>query len=149
MFISDYLSERCSCLFSPSYLADGEILCNSGDSKCVLFQGRLISSQDADSVELLLYLKEWSLTMPKIEVGAVELQITGNDSVIYPPTGSIIECEPIKTEHLRSDYRKAFIGTTVILVFLALAVVVFAVIAVKSCLKLPAVQTRFTAVQTR
>lgn len=145
IFISNYLSNRCSCFFSQHYIADGEILCSTEDSNCVIFQGRLLGSQDTDSVEMLIYLKEWSMTMPTTEVGKVELQIASN-SLTYPPTGSSTKCEPvaiIEEEHAGGySYLKEFVGTTIILALLVLVAVIFAVIAVTLCLKLSAMKKK-------
>ena len=67
--ISDALSERCSCSFPQRYVTNGHFVCSSSPSaNTVVFQGRLISTQDVDSIELLLYLKKWLLTEPTIGI---------------------------------------------------------------------------------
>ena len=54
--ISDALSERCSCSFLQSYIAQGQLTCDSLNTVGVSFQGRLVSTQDISSVDLLFHL---------------------------------------------------------------------------------------------
>ena len=47
----------------------GQLTCGSLNTVGVSFQGRLVSTQDVSSVDLLFHLKEWLLTDPVIDLG--------------------------------------------------------------------------------
>ena len=80
--ISGALSERCSCPFAQENIADGQFSCNHGlNAEYVLFQGRLISMGDIDSVELLFYMQEWLLTEPTIALDGFSLHAAENCQV--------------------------------------------------------------------
>ena len=111
--ISDALSERCNCLFSQDYIANGQVICSDGPSgNIVAFQGRLIGTQGADSVELLLHLQEWLLTEPTISWGGVSLQAVENCRVYYKGRGNTTTpCEWPPRRYRK--YQQSFTGAAV------------------------------------
>ena len=130
--ISDALSERCSCSFPQRYITNGHFVCSSSPSaNTVVFQGRLISTQDVDSVELLLYLKEWLLTEPTIVLDGISLQAAEN----YKDIGNATHATPCKWPPRRyREYQQSIIGAAVsggLLVLVAL--IAFIMVAVCSC----------------
>ena len=77
--ISNALSERCNCPFSPDNIAEEQFLCiNSPNSNSVLFRGSLTGSEDVDSVELLFFMQEWLLAEPTIALDGFSLHAAEN-----------------------------------------------------------------------
>ena len=90
----------------------------------VSFQGRLVSTQDISSVDLLFHLKEWLLIDPVIDMGGIKLQVL--KKILKNPT----------------SYYMEFIGATTTSVLLALTVLISTTIGVTICVKLSAIQKR-------
>ena len=86
--ISDSLSERCECTFPREYIADGQFMCVNDDPNSVVYEGRLISTDDTDSVELLFHLQEWLLTEPTVSLSGVDLHATENCQVYIKELGN-------------------------------------------------------------
>ena len=133
--IGDALSERCGCLFSQDYIVNGQFMCSDGPSaNTVEFQGRLIGTQNADSVELLFHLLEWLLTEPTVAVGGVSLQTTGNCRVYYNKRGNTTHSTPC--EWPSRKYREAqqsITGAAVSAGYLALVAIMALGIVVVMC----------------
>ena len=133
--LSDVLSEKCSCPFSPQYIAQGQLTCSGVNSNCVVFRGRLIGTHDADSVELLLLLQQWLRAEPDIQVGMINLQAI-DQPLIYSPrvhNGDLVECERPST---LPTIPVMLIATACGSGILALVAVISIIIAVASCIKL-------------
>ena len=142
--ISDALSERCSCSFSQSYIADEQFLCSNGSSTdIVVFRGRLINTQDTDSMELLLHLQEWLLTDPTVALGGVSLQAAENCQVYH---GSITNSTPCEYSPIKyGKDRQSIIGVSASAGILALVAVstLFVMVVVYFCIRYK-IQRHFT-----
>ena len=119
--ISEALSERCNCLFSQNHIVHDQILCSSGSSiDSIIFQGTLISTEDADSVELLFHLQEWLLTEPTIGLDGVVLQGSENCQVYLKEPGNITNNSCEWPPNKLREYRRITTGVSIGMGFSAL-----------------------------
>ena len=126
MAISDALSERCNCPFSQNDIADVRFSCVNGpNANSVLVHGSLISSEEVDSVELLLYMQEWLLTEPTIALDGVSLHATENCHIYANTTYDSCEWLPntIRENHIITIEIAAGIGLVALIALMAFVIV--------------------------
>ena len=78
--IAKGIEEFCRCGFSSEYIAEKRLTCNKTDLHRVLLQGRIISTNDMDSSDLVGDLEEWVSSGPTVVVQGKELQVVGSES---------------------------------------------------------------------
>ena len=67
----------CHCGFPSDYIADGKLTCNN---QRLVYQGRIISTNDRDSIDYLGDLQKWISTEPTLVVKGEQLHLVKNDS---------------------------------------------------------------------
>lgn len=67
----------CNCAFSEEYIADPDLICLENSTSRVIFQGRLISTEDMNSTEMVSQLERWAQTKPIIVAKGVKLTVAG------------------------------------------------------------------------
>ena len=67
----------CNCAFSEEYIADPDLICLENNASGVIFQGRLISTEDMNSTEMISQLERWAQNKPIIVAKGVKLTVAG------------------------------------------------------------------------
>ncbi|CAI7993603.1 hypothetical protein GBAR_LOCUS1283 [Geodia barretti] len=66
----------CNCTFTSDYIADGQLTCRND---ILIFQGRIISTTDRNSTDLLTNFETWLSTDPTIMARGEELKLFKNE----------------------------------------------------------------------
>ena len=66
----------CNCTFTSDYIADGQLTCRND---ILIFQGRIISTTDRNSIDLLTNFETWLSTDPTIMARGKELKLFKNE----------------------------------------------------------------------
>ena len=80
--ISRGIEFSCGCTFPSDYIADGRLTCHN---ETLMYQGRIISTDDRDSADLLRYFEEWLSKEPRIIAKGEELKLVVSDTVKPTP----------------------------------------------------------------
>ena len=67
----------CNCALSAKYIADPDLICMENSTSGVIFRGRLISTEDMNSTEMVSRLERWARTRPIIVAKGVKLTVAG------------------------------------------------------------------------
>ena len=78
--ISKSIEQYCGCDIPTNYIADGKFTCREDKPELVRFQGRLISTNDRDSSDLLVNLEEWVSSRPTVVVQGKELRVVSSET---------------------------------------------------------------------
>ena len=84
--ISKSIAEYCQCNIPTNYIADGKFTCGKGNPEFVIFQGRLISTNDRDSAYLVGDLEEWVSSEPTIMVQGKNVRVVSSETSPDPST---------------------------------------------------------------
>ena len=76
-YIAGELMDICNCAFSEKYIAEPDLICMENSTSGVIFQGRLISTEDMNSTEMVSDLEGWAQTKPIIVAKGVKLTVVG------------------------------------------------------------------------
>ena len=79
--ISRGIELSCGCKFPSDYIADGRLTCHN---ETLMYQGRIISTDDRDSADLLRYFEEWLSKVPRIIAKGEELKLIVSDTSDSP-----------------------------------------------------------------
>jgi len=71
----------CTCTLSAKYIADTDLICVENSMDQVVFQGRLISTDDMNSTDTILHLEHWAQTEPTVTAKGVQLTVSNLCSV--------------------------------------------------------------------
>ena len=102
----------CTCTLSAKYIADTDLICVENSMDQVVFQGRLISTDDMNSTDIILHLEHWAQTEPTVTAKGVQLTVSNLCSVQVPTIA-------LKTNLQSSHYPLP--GITVIVVLISVA----------------------------
>ena len=74
---------ECNCKFPDSYIANGQLLCHNGT---LIYQARIVGTDDRDSTQLLVDLEKWLSGGPTIIVQGevLKLVIPGTTPTLQP-----------------------------------------------------------------
>jgi len=111
------IDQFCHCHFSSYYIGDGRLLCDQEACHRAVFQGRIISTNDRNSTELLQDLEEWVSSNPTVAVQGEELQVVSRET---------LNCD--KQE--KSDMLGVTLGTIVVLILVLLCIITATVVVV-------------------
>ena len=78
--ISKSIDQYCGCDIPTNYIADGKFTCREDKPEWVIFQGRLISTNDRDSSDLLVNLEEWLSNKPTVVIQGKELRVVSSET---------------------------------------------------------------------
>ena len=78
--ISRGIEQFCSCKFPSDYITDGRLTCDETNPDLVLFQGRLISTNDRDSSDLAKDLEKWVSNKPTVVVQGERVPVVSSDT---------------------------------------------------------------------
>jgi len=78
--ISAGIEQFCRCQFPRNYIAEGKLMCNLEALHTVLFQGRIISTNDRGSSDLAGHLDEWVSTEPTMVVQGEFLRVVKSET---------------------------------------------------------------------
>ena len=78
--IAKGIEQFCRCGFSSEYIAEERLTCNKTDLHQVLLQGRIISTNDRDSSDLVGDLEEWVSSGPTVVVQGKKLQVVSSET---------------------------------------------------------------------
>ena len=73
--ISSGIEQYCQCDFPSDYIADTKFLCNEKQPDVVVFQGRIIRTDERDSGSLVVGLENWASDKPTVIVQGERVQI--------------------------------------------------------------------------
>jgi len=77
----------CACTLSAKYIADTDLICVENSMDQVVFQGRLISTNDMNSTNIILHLEHWAQTEPTVVAKGVQLAVSNLCSVYLEELG--------------------------------------------------------------
>ena len=90
--ISRGIEQYCRCKFPPDYIADERIYCQKDN---LVFEGRIISTEESDSEDLLLDMEKWLSSDPAIIARGELLKVVKNNTfVATPATPTIVDTTP-------------------------------------------------------
>ena len=78
--ITKGINQSCPCQFTNDYIGDGRLLCDQDTCHRAVFQGRIISTNDRNSTELLEDLEKWVSSKPTVVVQGVQLQVVSDET---------------------------------------------------------------------
>ena len=70
--LSDGIELTCNCSFPSDHIADGQLTCHND---ILIFQGRIISTTEWNSTDLMEYFKQWLSGDPTVIVQGEELSL--------------------------------------------------------------------------
>ena len=118
----------CHCKFPDKYIANGQLMCQN--DSLILYQGRIISTDDRDSSDLLADLEKWLSSEPTIIAQGEVLKIVKKSTI--PEKTPTVE-RPVEQTDTSSDDILAPIfggvaGVVAVLVILAVGVIMTVVV---------------------
>ena len=117
------IDQLCHCQFSRDYIGDGRLLCDQEECNRAVFQGRIISTNDRNSTELVEDLEKWVSSNPSMTVQGELLQVVSSE------TQPNLNCD----EQEKSDVLSAILGSIVAVILLLLCIVTATVFGVIHC----------------
>ena len=114
----------CRCKFPDEYIAEGQLMCLTDN---VMYQGRIISTNDRDSTDLLGDLKTWLSSEPVIVAQGEVLRVVKDSTNVRP--GKTPSIEPMGQAETSGDNFSVsavggVIGVVCVLVLLAVVLVI-------------------------
>ena len=106
----------CRCSIPSDYIADGRLTCQNQN---LIYQGRIISTDDRDSTSLLADLQEWLSSFPVIIAQGEELKLVKNEP---EPSIETAKQEDSPTEGFPVSTVGVTAGAAAILVLLVIVV---------------------------
>ena len=118
--ISKGIEHICHCEFPSDYIAERQLLCHNTS---LVFQGRIISTKNSESTDLLADLQKWLSTEPTLTAKGEDLHLVKNDT---KPTDKATE--PAKKEDTSANGFPVTIvapvgGTVFLVIILGVAIV--------------------------
>ena len=111
------IDQLCHCQFSSDYIGNGRLLCDQEACHRAVFQGRIISSNDTNSTELLQDLEKWVSSTPTVAVQGEVLPVVSREA---------LNCD--KQE--KSDTLGATLGSVTALILVLLCIITATVVGV-------------------
>ena len=132
--VTKAIAELCQWRYTSSFIVDSQLFCN-GKSE-VVYQGQLLTTDGKTAEDVRNLTQEWVLNKPFISVSDQSYQLNAYCSVIIDKVGESV-CDAISpTEPTLKSEKNAYTGFTVreisfivVMVFLILVIVAFAVCA--------------------
>ena len=130
--VTKAIAELCQCQYTPRFIIDGQIFCNSKSE--VVYQGQLLTTDGKTAEEIRNLTQEWVLNKPFIGVSDQTYQLNPYCSVAIDKVGESV-CDAISPTELTLKSNKLSgtgftireISFIVMMALLALTVVAFAV----------------------
>ena len=94
------LSRECDCHIPLDHFSDERLICQPEDASKVVFQGRLVVTEDKNVSGLLDNLKQWVMTDPHVVVQGVQLSVDQYCSVEVTELG---DSECVSTTEAPTD----------------------------------------------
>ena len=114
--ISRGIEQFCRCEFQSNYITDEQLACDEKFPDVVMFTGRIISTSDRSSSDLVLDLEKWISSKPIAVVQGEQLQVVSDSQT--PPSITTEEEED-------SSLSVPMVGTiTAVAVILLVAIIV-------------------------
>ena len=88
--ISNGIEQNCQCIVSSDYITDTKFVCDE-DSNNVIFQGRIISTDEMDSDYLVNQLEMWVSNEPTIVIQKEKVQVVSrqkDNSIVQTAVGA-------------------------------------------------------------
>ena len=82
--IAKGIEQFCRCGFPSEYIAEERLTCNKTDLHRVLLQGRIISTNDRDSSDLVGDLEKWVSSGPTVMIQGKELRVVSSETSSDP-----------------------------------------------------------------
>ena len=121
--ITKGINQSCHCQFTSDYIGDGRVLCDQEACHRAVFQGRIISTKDRNSTELLKDLERWMSANPTVVVQGEQVQVVSGE------TQPSLHCD--KEEE--SDVLGAMEGSLVAVILVLLCIITATVCGVIYC----------------
>jgi len=90
----------CDCHIPANYIADERMICEDEDPSKVVFQGRMIITEDRNSSQLIDDIAKWVSTDPHLVIRGVQLEADKTCSTILSELGDskcVAIPEPVET----------------------------------------------------
>lgn len=125
--ISSGIEQYCQCHFSKDYIIDATFYCDKERPESVIFQGRIIGTNERDSEDLVEQLDKWISNKPTVVIQGTQVQVVTTE-------------DPVSNERQEdSDAPGIAIGLSVV----AIALLVLIVIATAGFIYWKRRQTRY------
>ena len=82
--IAKGIEQFCRCGFPSEYIVEERLTCNKTDLHRVLLQGRIISTNDRDSSDLVGDLEKWVSSGPTVMIQGKELRVVSSETSSDP-----------------------------------------------------------------
>jgi len=125
LVITAGIDRLCHCQFTSDYIGDGRLLCDQEACHRAVFQGRIISTDNRNSTELLQDLERWVSSTPTVVVQGEQLQVLSSE------TQSSLNCD--KQEQENSDMLSTTLGSVVAVMLLLLCIITATVFSIIYC----------------
>ena len=80
--ISSGIEQYCQCHFSKDYIIDTIFLCDKDRPENVIFQGRIIGTNERDSEDLVEQLDKWKSNKPTVVIQGTQLQVVTTEDPV-------------------------------------------------------------------
>ena len=84
----------CQCAFPSNYIVEAQLMCHSQN---LVFQGRVVSSNDRESTDLVADIEKWIASDPTIIAKGEKLKTVKNDTTSTEKTPSIEPAKQVET----------------------------------------------------
>lgn len=74
--ISNGIEQYCQCDFSTEYIADTHLHCDEKDPEIVIFEGRIIGTEERNDTELYKEFQSWASDKPTVIVQGEQVQVS-------------------------------------------------------------------------
>ena len=118
--ITTGINQFCHCQLTGNYIGDGRLLCDQEACHIAVFQGRLISTNDRNSTELVEDLEKWVSSNPTVTVQGEQLQVVSSE------TQPNLNCD----EQEKSNVPSATLGSVVAVILVLLCIITATVVGV-------------------
>ena len=117
----------CRCKFPDNYITDGRLMCVN---KELLYQGRIISTNDRDSTDLVKDFEKWLSSEPAVIARGEVLRLVKNPTVELKETPSIkpSEQKEASPDDIPMPVFGGIAGVAAVLVLLIVTVIVIVVV---------------------
>ena len=78
--VSNGIDMICRCNFTNDYITDETFVCNEVNPDLIIINGRIISTNDSDSSDLVGDLEEWASSGPTVVVQGKELRVVSSET---------------------------------------------------------------------
>ena len=126
--ISRGIEHYCQCHFPKDYIIDTMFLCDKERPENVIFQGRIIGTNERDSEDLVEQLDKWKSNKPTVVIEGKQMQVVTTE-------------DPVSNEHQEDSSAP---GIAVGLSVVAIALLILTVIATAGFIYWKRRQTRYS-----